>query len=226
MHGLQTAIVKKISGDPESLSRVQIAIQYNGQLPTVVWARTANFYATSGAGAFFLPEVGDEVIVGFLGGDLTHPVILGSFYSNTNKPPEAADDENNNIKSITTKNKMVVSFDDQNKVIKITTPGNNSISISDKDKSIVIADQNNNSVKLSSDGILMNSDKDIILKASGCINLNAMQKVSITAQQDVAVSGLNVSNTAQVNFTGKGNATAELSASGQTTVKGGMVIIN
>jgi hypothetical protein len=42
----------------------------------------------------------------------------------------------------------------------------------------------------------------------------------------VKVDGLNVSCTAQVGFTGKGSASAELSASGQTTVKGALVLIN
>lgn len=226
VHGLQIATVKKISADPNSQYRIQVNIASNSKTQDGIWARMANFYATSGAGAFFLPEIGDEVIVGFLGGDLSHPVILGSFYSDANKPPVTASDENNYIKSITTKSKMVLSFDDQNKIIKITTSGNNSITISDKDKAITIADQNSNSIKLSSDGIVLNSGKDIKLTASGGITLSATQKINIAAQQDVAVSGMNVNNTAQVGFTGKGSATAELSASGQTTIKGAMVMIN
>jgi len=226
VHGLQIATVKKLSADPNALYRVQINIASNAQTQTGIWARMANFYASSGAGVGFLPEVGDEVVVDFLEGDARYPVILGSLYSDSKKPPNPAKDENNYIKSITTKSSMVVSFDDQNKVIKITTPGNNSITISDKDKAITIADQNSNSVKLSSDGIVLNSSKDIKLTASGGITLSATQKITISAQQDVAVSGMNVTNTAQVGFTGKGSATAELSASGQTTVKGGIVMIN
>ena len=46
------------------------------------------------------------------------------------------------------------------------------------------------------------------------------------SEADVNVEGMNVNHTASAGFTAKGNATAELSASGQTTVKGAMVMIN
>ncbi len=44
--------------------------------------------------------------------------------------------------------------------------------------------------------------------------------------QDATVKGMNVTCQANTGFTGKGGATAELSAGGQTTVKGGVVMIN
>lgn len=224
--GLQIATVKKLSADPKSLFRIQVTIASNAESQAGIWARMANFYASSGVGAGFWPEVGDEVVVGFLESDPRFPVILGSLYSEKNASPNEAKDENNYIKSFTTKSKMVLSFDDEKKIIKITTPGNNSITISDDDKAITIADQNSNSIKLSSDGILLNSAKDINIKATGNIVLDATGKVTIGAKQDVAVNGLNVSNEAQIGFTAKGSATAELSASGQTTVKGAIVMIN
>ena len=64
------------------------------------------------------------------------------------------------------------------------------------------------------------------ISADGNVSINALGKIDVAAKQDVAVTGLNVSNEAQVGFIGKGNASAELSASGQTTVKGAMVMIN
>jgi len=56
--------------------------------------------------------------------------------------------------------------------------------------------------------------------------MDATMKISGTAKQDVSLEGLNVKVQAKVGATVKGNATAELSASGQTTVKGAMVMIN
>jgi hypothetical protein len=50
--------------------------------------------------------------------------------------------------------------------------------------------------------------------------------ITLDSKADVKASGMNVQCEAKVGFTGKGNATAELSASGQTTVKGAMVMIN
>lgn len=227
VHGLQVATVKKLSGDPKGLGRIQITLaSSSATAKPEIWARFANFYATSDAGSGFMPEVGDEVVVGFLDNDPRYPVILGSVYSDKNKTPNAAADENNYIKSLVTKAKLKLTFDDEKKAVKIETPGGNSVTISDDAKSIEIKDQNSNTVKLTSSGIDISSGKDINLKATGNLTLSATGKVSIEAKQDVAVAGMNVKNTAQVGFSAKGNATAELSASGQTTVKGAMVMIN
>lgn len=224
--GLLPATVMQISNDPNMQFRVKINIASNAATQSGIWARMANFYASSSAGLGFWPEVGDEVVVGFMESDPRFPVVLGSLYSDNRKSPNLPPDDKNNLKSLTTRTGMVLSFDEEKKVILLTTPGNNSITISDNDKSLTLADQNGNSVKLSSDGIVLNSAKDIQLKATGDITLTATGKVSVSATQDVVVSGMNVSQTAQVGFTAKGSATAELSASGQTTVKGGIVMIN
>lgn len=226
VHGLQVATVKQISADTKSQFRILVNIASNAEPQKGIWARMANFYATASAGSFFWPEVGDEVVLGFLESDPRFPVILGSLYSETNKSPLEPKDEKNYIKSLTTKSKMVLSFDEEKKIIKITTPGKNSITISDEDKGISIEDQNSNSIKLSPDGIVLKSGKDIEITATGNIKLDATGKVSVSAKQDVKVSGLNISQEAQVGFSGKGSATAELSASGQTTVKGAIVMIN
>jgi len=226
IRGLQVATVKKLFSDPDSNFRIQISLPSNAENQDGMWARMANFYATSGSGSGFLPEVGDEVVVGFLESDPRFPVILGSLYSSAKQAAATPSDNNNYIKSIITKSKLKVSFDDEKKITKIETPGGNSITLSDDAKSIELVDQNSNSIKMNSDGITLQSNKDIVLKATGNITLDATQKVNVSAKQDVAVAGMNVNNTAQVGFTAKGNATAEISASGQTTVKGGIVMIN
>ena len=147
-------------------------------------------------------------------------------YSTAHKPITEATSNNNDIKSIVTKSQLKISFDDAKKITRIQTPGGNSFMLNDDTKSVEIVDQNGNSIMMTSSGININSAKDITLKATGNITLDATGGVNLKAMQDVAISGLNVSNTAQMAFTAKGNASAELSASGQTTVKGGMVMIN
>ena len=93
-------------------------------------------------------------------------------------------------------------------------------------ETLAYADQNKNKVVLDNGGIELSSAKDIKLTAKGNISLSATGKVNIDAKSDVAVNGTNVKVTAKVGAKVKGNATAELSASGQTTVKGAMVMIN
>jgi Rhs element Vgr protein len=226
IQGLQVGTVKKLSGDPLSQSRIQVQIPSGATSSEGIWVRVANFYATSGAGSFFMPETGDEVVVGFLENDPRYPVMLGALYSSAKKPAVTAEDEKNNTKSIVTREKMKINFDEEKKVITVETPGNNSIVISDDKKSITLKDQNGNTVTLDSSGITLESAKDINVKATGSCTIEANGAINIKSQQDVKTAGLNINNQAQMSFEAKANISAELSASAQTTVKGGIVMIN
>ena len=223
--GLQIGKVKQLSKDPQSLNRILVLLQTNATTKTGFWARYANFYATSAAGAGFLPEVDDEVVVGFLENDPRNPVILGSLYGK-NAPAIVPADDKNYIKQILTKAKLQINFDDENKIITIATPGKNSITFDDKEKQISIKDQNSNTIVMSSTGIAFTSDKDIKLTAKGSIVLDATSKLTLTAKQDASIEGLNVKIEAKAALTAKGTSQAEFSSGGQTVIKGALVNIN
>ena len=223
--GLQIGVVKKIDEDPDNQYKIQVSVPVMQAETEGVWARLACFYNSSGHGAFFIPDVGDEVVLGYFNNDPSYPVILGCMYSSGRKSPYDITADNY-TKAIVTKSEMKLEFDDENKVITLVTPGKNTIVISDKDQSILLQDQNDNKVELSASGILMNSPKDIQIKAQGKVTIDATDNVEITSTADIKNSGLNINNEANIGFVAKGNATAELSASGQTTVKGIMVMIN
>lgn len=223
--GLHVGKVTKLDEDPDGQQRVQVSIPVLGSAAQPVWARLLQFYASNAFGAFFVPELADEVVLGFFDNDPTHPVILGSLYSSNRAPPYTLTAENN-TKAIVTRCKAKIEFDDENKVITVMTPAKNKIVLSDQDKSILLLDQNNNRAELNPSGITLDSPKDIKVKANGTITLDAVGTISITSQADVKSAGLNVVCEGQVGFTGKGSATAELSASGETVVRGAMVMIN
>ncbi len=225
MQGLQVGVVQKLDEDPEGNYKVQV------KLPTLqrdnmhVWARLSNFYSTKEAGVFFLPEIGDEVVMGFLNNDPQFAVILGSVYSKKNKPkhtPEA----DNGIKSILTKSQLEIQFNDTDKILTLSTPGGHQIILDDKEKSLsIIDDANKNKVVLSDAGILMESEKDIILKAKGDIKLESTGSTEIKATKDYKAEGMNVELTGKTKFAAEG-AQAEIKGSGMTTIKGGVVQIN
>jgi uncharacterized protein involved in type VI secretion and phage assembly len=221
--GLYAGIVLKQEADPEGQHRVQVEVPSAGI--GRVWARLLQFHASNAFGAMFVPELGDEVLLGWFHNDPDCPVILGSLYSSKHTPPftlEAA----NRTKGIVTRCKARLEFDDEDKVITLSTPAGNRVVLSDKNKCIVIDDQNGNKVELNSKGITLDSPKDICIRAKGAITLEAVNAVTIQSQADVSTEGLNVNCTAQVGFVAKGSASAELSATGQTTVRGAMVMIN
>ncbi|MFK8162430.1 MAG: type VI secretion system tip protein VgrG, partial [Lewinella sp.] len=82
--GLQNGVVKQIEEDPDGEHRIQVSVPALG---ADIWARQASLYATNGKGSFILPEVGDEVFLGFLNDDPRFAIILGSAYSSKNPPP-------------------------------------------------------------------------------------------------------------------------------------------
>jgi len=225
MCGLHIGIVLKLDADPEGQYKIQVSLPLMNAETVGVWARLASFYGSSGFGAFIIPEIGDEVVLGFFNNDPSCPVILGSLYSSKHVPPYELTAQNN-FKALVTRSQLKMEFDDDKKVITLITPGNNKIVISDDAQSILLQDQNNNKVELGPSGILLDSPKDITIKAQGKVTISATQEVEVNAQADVKVAGLNINHNANVGFVAKGATTAELSASGQTTVKGALVMIN
>ena len=226
-NGTQIAIVKKIDADPDGNYRVLVtlpAFSGTGQ-EDGLWARLAFPYASKNAGFFFFPEIGDEVLLTFINNDPRFAVITGAVYNAVNTPKEIPDAKNQ-FKSIFSKSGINIRFDDEDKILTIETPAKNVFVLDDKNKSISLKDVSGNSILMDDSGISMNSPKDIILKATGKVNISGTAGIILKSDSDVKVDGLNIVNTAQVGFTAKGNATAEISASGQTTVKGSMVMIN
>ncbi|CAM1356308.1 type VI secretion system tip protein VgrG [Tenacibaculum halocynthiae] len=229
VQGLFNATVKKMYEDPDNQFRILIDIPLFDPKGQGIWARLANFYSTSGAGAFFLPEVGDEVVVGFLNEDPRYPIILGSLYSSTkNKPFKGlTPDKKNTKKAIVSKHGIFIEFDDENNKFTIETPNKNTAIFDDKSKEITIKDENNNSIVMSSSGITIKSAKNINIEANQKLTLKGKQGVIIDSSPgDVTIIGTNINQTANVKLSAKGNAQAELTGGAQTTIKGAMVMIN
>lgn len=225
MEGLQTGKVKAISDERDAEHFIQVELPLFGESKKTVWARLATFYASKDVGNFFLPEKGDEVVLGFMNNDPCYPVILGSVYSRTLSPPLTPDKENM-LKTLVTKGKNKVVFDDDKLSILIETPGKNQVLLDDDGKKVVITDQNKNKITMEQGGITIESAKDLTLKAKGNVKIEATQNLETESKCDTKINGLNVNATAKVGVKLNGSATAELSASGQTTVKGAMVMIN
>lgn len=223
--GLQVGVVLKLDEDPESQNRIKVSVPVLQAETEGVWARLTSPYASNGVGMVWLPEIGDEVVLGYFNSDPSNPVILGSLYSSKLKIP-VTPEAKNNTKTIVTRSKLTVEFDEDKKVVTVSTPGGNNVVLSDGDKSITLEDQNGNKAVLGSSGISLDSPKDIKICAKGGVSISALKKVEVSATQDLKISGLNINAEANMALTAKGNATAEISASGQTTVKGAIVMIN
>ncbi|MBW4360924.1 type VI secretion system tip protein VgrG [Flavobacterium taihuense] len=227
--GLLNGTVKQLFGDPDSQYRILVDVPVFDTNGAGIWARLSNFYSTSGAGVFFLPEVGDEVILGFLNEDPRFPVILGSLYSNSKIKPFTGlePNEKNSIKAIVSKSGISIEFDDKNKIWTVATPNKNNIIISDKDQQITIKDQNQNSIVMSNSGIDMSSPKSINISAQEKVTIKGSQGIEIESNGgDVETKGINIKETATMQHTANGGTIAQVSAGMELTLKGAMVMIN
>ena len=121
---------------------------------------------------------------------------------------------------------MSVEFNEEKKSITITTPGKRKFVLDDDGKKISVEDGSGNKLELSDSGIKMESPKDIVIDTKGKFNVSAVGGINLASKGDLKGEGLNVEFNGNVGFTGKGSAKAEVSASGQTVIKGAMVMIN
>lgn len=207
IQGLQIGVVSKLEDDPEKEYRIQVRLPIIDPGEEGVWARIALIDAGKNRSAFFMPEIGDEVLVGFLNDDPRHPVVLGMLHSSAKPAPVKASDDNHE-KGFVTRGDLRVLFNDDEKSISISTPKGNQLIISEKEGSIVLSDENNNAITLDSSGIKIESAGDIVLSAK--------KKVDIDASEFKASAKT---------FKAKSNGMMELSG-GATTIKGNPVHLN
>lgn len=209
VHGLQIGTVTQLQDDPDGEDRVLVRMPIISAEDDGIWARVASPDAGENRGIFFRPEIGDEVVLGFLNDDPRDPVIIGMLNSSAKPAPITASDDNHE-KGIVTRGEMKVIFNDDEKSIKVETPNGNKITISDNDGSIIVEDENSNKLQMNSDGITVESSGDIKIKAGG----------------DLTLEGTNVTVKADAQFKGEGSGGAEISSSATCTVKGSLVQIN
>lgn len=210
IQGLHTGTVTALEGDPDGEERIQVRIPVIHKEDEGAWCRLGTLDAGAERGTYFRPEIGDEVVVGFLDQDPRHGVVLGMLHSSKNPSPEPASDDNHK-KGYQSREKMKLVFDDETKVITLETPAGNQVVISEDEKKIHLEDQHGNKVTLNQDGVSIESIKDIVLKApSG----------------DVKIEGMNAEMKGSVGAKVGGSGGTELSLSGTANLKGPVVNIN
>ena len=228
IHGLQIGTVQKIDADPQDEFRILVTLPMAHEKKEGVWCRIASLYASKGVGMFFMPEVGDEVIVGFINDDCRSPIIVGSLYSSKDKPPVPKIGKENSIKAIVSREKLGIIFNDikGEPDLVLQTPNGNTVLISDKKGGIVLVDENKNAITLNEAGMTMNSQKDIILNAKGSISMISGSDLILEGTKNINLKGMNIQAKASMKGALEGSASVEVKSGGITTVKGGTVMIN
>jgi phage baseplate assembly protein V len=127
IHGVYRGVVTDVR-DKEGLGRVQVKVPDVAAEPS--WARLATLMAGDRRGTWFVPDAGDEVLVAFEGGDPRRPVVLGSLWSSSERPPEAMDGAGENlVRLIRTRSGIEIRLDDATGRVAVSTPDGASIAI-------------------------------------------------------------------------------------------------
>lgn len=146
-YGVVQGVVTDVNDSSGQEGRVKVQFPWFDDQMETEWCRVRQFYAGNGYGAFFIPEVGDEVLVAFIHGDMRLPIILGGLYNGQDKPPthRAADLDQ---KMIRTKVGHELLFDDTTgkQRVRVTTAAGHTADLSDVDQKISLKTKNGQSV--------------------------------------------------------------------------------
>lgn len=195
VRGVSVGIVSQ-NRDPEGLGRVKVRFPWRENPDESHWARIAVPMAGNGRGTWFLPEVGDEVLVACDAERIEHPYVLGCLWNGQDKPPQTNADGRNDIRVLRSRSGHEIVFDDG-------AQGRIEIHLSD----------NRRNVRLDQTGIEISDDSGnsiAITSTPGNISIKSNVGVSIE------------STTIDI----KAKASMTLQASGTLTIKGALVMIN
>jgi uncharacterized protein involved in type VI secretion and phage assembly len=238
--------------DPQDLGRVQLMYpwlpKYKSADLSSSWARLANPMGGADRGFLFLPEIDDEVLVGFEHGDVNRPYVLGTLWNNTDKPPTgtaeilASDKKKVDQRVIRSRSGHLVVLNDKEneEQVVITSKSGHTVILDDKQgsESITIKDKTGKNTM-----VIDSAKNSMSINVEGDFSVTAKGKITLTSTQDLtldtkAMGNLKSAGNMTVKATGnlslqatgmgelKGTASATVDGGPMTTIKGALVKIN
>lgn len=172
--------------DPNNLGRVRVQFDWQAQLDDGMmtpWLRMAQPYAGGGKGFSFIPEIGEEVMIDFEGGNAERPYVKGTLYNGVGDPDSKwlpNNNSSNQIKAIRTRNGHTIEIHDEG------SDGYIRIYDNEKENYILTFSTDEKLIKLESTGnIELFAKNDIIMHAGHDINASADNDVFIAAGNDM-----------------------------------------
>ncbi len=187
----QTAIVTD-NFDPKGLGRIRVRFQWMPDDQKTPWIRLINPHSGSGKGHYFIPELGEEAVIGFEAASPTKPYVLGTVYNGSANASALNNNAANDIKRIQTRSGHIIELDDANGAEKIT--------IKDKSNNIIVLDTAASSIKISAPENINITAKNIDINAQENITIGAGQNISTYAGHDYTLAAKNITQVADNNF--------------------------
>ena len=208
-YGVYPALVSDLR-DPDNQGRVKITLPWSPDTDGShyeAWARIATLMGGNNRGSWFIPDVNDEVLVVFEGGDARRPYVIGALWNGKDSPPQSMDGAgNNNLKVLRSRNGIKVTLDDTKgrETLILETPGGQKVTLQDGPGSVEVSDSNRNSIKLDASGITITTSSKLTISAStvditaGQVTVNAATSTfngAVQAQAAIADSVVGTSYT-------------------------------
>lgn len=174
MHGTYLGRVVSVD-DPEQLARVQVRLVSTpdtaGDADSALWARVAVPFAGDGRGAFFLPDVGDEVAVTFVNGDPRQPLVVGGLWSGSARAPEQLGGAKDHVDRYVIKSKQgsriaIVEEAQGQATLTFATPGRESITITQESGGKLVIEAATNKITLDTQGVSIETPSTVKVSAS------------------------------------------------------------
>ncbi len=199
-YGVYPALVSDVK-DPDGQGRVLVTLPWSpdtGSDRYEAWARVATLMGGNNRGSWFIPDVNDEVLVVFEGGNPCRPYVIGGLWNGSDAPPASMDGSGRNFKKVLrSRNGVTITLDDSDgrETMVLETPGGQKITLKDGPGAVEIVDSNGNSVKLETSGVTVTASAKVTVNASimeisaGTLTVNAgMSKFSGVVQADTVIS--------------------------------------
>ncbi len=232
--GLAVGVVTDVK-DPEALGRVKLKLPWLAGDFLTDWAPTVQLSAGANRGTLLLPEVNDQVLVGFEQGDLRRPYVLGGLHSSVDKPPATPAPVDAGSGKVT-RRALVTRTGHKVEFLEKDSKGEQGITLATGDGALSVAlDQKTTKIAVTSDGtVVIDAAKGVTISSSaGNLDLSG-QKITLDAKTAVEVkgaSGVTVSTNGKLDLSGsaaslQGKATTEVKGGAMTTITGALVKIN
>jgi uncharacterized protein involved in type VI secretion and phage assembly len=184
-YGVTEALVVD-NADPDKEGRIKVRFPWFDDSMVTEWCRVSQLYAGNGYGSLLVPEVGDEVLVAFVHGDMRFPIVLGGLYNGKDKPSSHRDsstdqkllrtkgghelllDDSSSQQRVRVKTNggHEVDLDDTGKKVSIKSSGGHEIELDDNGMTVTITDSSGQSVKLDATSITIQAAASVTVKAA------------------------------------------------------------
>jgi uncharacterized protein involved in type VI secretion and phage assembly len=192
VRGLAIALVTQ-NKDPDSLGRVKVRYPWYDQPRESYWARLAMPMAGKDRGVVMIPEVGDEVLVGFERDDIRFPYVVGALFNGKDTPPIANDDGRNDKRIIKSRKGHKVLFDDGARgVVEISHNDGKRVVLDDDGIRVEDGKGNQFKIESASGAMTIQANGQLNIKAA-TISIEATATLDLKANATLSVRGTIVS---------------------------------